>query len=1140
MMPISGNFEFLSEHSPIFLQLARTAEAVFASDPNTTLIKLRQLGEALAQDLASRYGIGFNTLTTQKDLLSKIDQAIQFDYRIKQLFQHLRIAGNEATHQFQTRHQEALDGLKAARELAIWFHRSFGNHTSSFKVGAFIAPRDPSLPLRELTQQIEQLKTQLQTANQQAGSNQDLVSLLSQQKTEADALAQLMDEEAQRFKQQAETIELELLSQQEQFQAEIKQLQAELATQKDAAQQNKRRKALLQKIHLADKQIDLNEDMTRALIDQQLRAVGWEADSKHLRFNLGARPEAKTFKAIAEWPTFAGETGRADYVLFDGLTAVAAIEAKRERKHVYSAIDQAKRYAKGMQTQQACELAGEWGEFKLPFVFATNGRAYVPQLAQESGIWFLDLRDDYNQRRALEHWYSPQDLRAYLKQDTRQAETTLETMPFAFDFNLRPYQIQAIQAVEQQIAQQQREMLVAMATGTGKTKTCIALIYRLLKAGRFRRILFLVDRSALGMQAFNAFNETRMENASTFADTFTVLNLKDKYPEGDARCVQIATVQSMIKRVLFEPDQQPSVGQYDCIVVDECHRGYLLDKLMDDTELEFRDHDDYLSKYKQVIHYFDAVRIGLTATPAAHTTAIFGKPAFTYSYPEAVIDGFLVDHLPPIRIQTKLAQDGIHYAVNEEVKVYDATKAQVVSYHTPDELQFDVAQFNRKVITENFNRAVITHLIEQELIDPAQPAKTLVFCVNDVHADLVVSLFKSICAEHLGGIEDDAIMKITGSVDKPLDQLLRYKNDRLPNIAVTVDLLTTGIDVDTISNLVFLRQVNSRILYEQMLGRATRLCPDIHKGHFRIFDAVDLYAKLEQVNTMRPVVTDPAISFMRLETEIAHGETAALVELARGQFLAKLQVKKNYLTDAQAESFHTLTGDSAQNLIPQLKALSFADLASWMQAHQGIGDILDAKVRSPRPTLVISGHADEVIAVTTGYGEGNARPEDYLEAFRQFINAQGNKLPALELVITRPWSLTRADLKKLVVELEKNRFREVELDAAWQAAKNEAMVARIMGHIRQAALGEALIPWAKRVDKALAQILSQQDWKLGQRKWIEAIAGQTKAEIIVDLDSFHAPIFKNQGGLKKANILFEDNPAAILQRFNEALWRDVG
>ena len=157
-MQTHGNFEFLSEHSPILLQLARTAEAIFVSDPNTTLIKLRQLGEALAQDLASRYGIRFDEQTTQRDLLNKLQQELQLDRKIRDLFYILRVEGNKATHEFQTRHQEALNGLKMARELAVWFHRSFGKQGNQFKAGAFIPPRDPSQPLRELTEQIAQLK----------------------------------------------------------------------------------------------------------------------------------------------------------------------------------------------------------------------------------------------------------------------------------------------------------------------------------------------------------------------------------------------------------------------------------------------------------------------------------------------------------------------------------------------------------------------------------------------------------------------------------------------------------------------------------------------------------------------------------------------------------------------------------------------------------------------------------------------------------------------------------------------------------------------------------------------------------------------------------------------------------------------
>lgn len=163
-------------------------------------------------------------------------------------------------------------------------------------------------------------------------------------------------------------------------------------------------------------------------------------------------------------------------------------------------------------------------------------------------------------------------------------------------------------------------MLLAMATGTGKTKTCFALIYRLLKAQRFRRILFLVDRSALGEQAANAFKDTRMESLQTFADTFGIKELDEQTPDSDT-AVHIATVQGMVQRALYPGDDTtpPAVDQYDCIVVDECHRGYLLDRELSDTELGFRSFEDYISRYRRVLDYFDALKIGLTATPALHT-----------------------------------------------------------------------------------------------------------------------------------------------------------------------------------------------------------------------------------------------------------------------------------------------------------------------------------------------------------------------------------------------------------------------------------------------------------------------------------------------------------------------------------------
>jgi type I restriction enzyme, R subunit len=313
---------------------------------------------------------------------------------------------------------------------------------------------------------------------------------------------------------------------------------------------------------------------------------------------------------------------------------MSEVEAKRQNLDVSAALQQAKRYSRGFMPSPETVLHAEnWGTdgaYRIPFAFSSNGRPFLRQLSTKSGIWFCDLRRPDNLGHALDGWYTPEGLTALLKRDEDRAHEQLALEPFTYGFTLRPYQQAAIQAVEAAIASRQRAMLLAMATGTGKTKTCVALIYRLLKARRFRRVLFLVDRSALGEQAANAFKDTRMESLQTFADIFGIKELDEPQPDADT-AVHIATVQGMVQRVLYPgEDETPApVDQYDCIVVDECHRGYLLDRELSDTELSFRSYDDYISKYRRVLDYFDVVKIGLTATPALHTPQIFGAPIFT-------------------------------------------------------------------------------------------------------------------------------------------------------------------------------------------------------------------------------------------------------------------------------------------------------------------------------------------------------------------------------------------------------------------------------------------------------------------------------------------------------------------------------
>ncbi len=422
--------------------------------------------------------------------------------------------------------------------------------------------------------------------------------------------------------------------------------------------------------------------------------------------------------------------------------------------------------------------------------------------------------------------------------------------------------------MEHALAQGQSQCLLAMATGTGKTRTIIGLMYRFLKAERFRRILFLVDRTALGDQAQDAFNEAPLEGGMPLSKIYNVAELGDMAAEaGNPRAGGHRAGHGAPH---FLPAMhRPLLDAFDCIIVDEAHRGYTLDQDMTEGEQALRDPAQYLSSYRRVLDYFDAVKIGLTATPAKHTTDIFGKPVYTYSYREAVADDWLIDHEPPIRYETLLSRHGIHFDKGQQVEALNLSTGEVESAELEDELHFELESFNRRVINEDFNRVICQQLAQE--LDPMGEEKTLIFCATDAHADMVKRLLGQAFADLYGdSYNQAAVEKITGASDK-VDQLIRrYKNERFPSIAITVDLLTTGIDVPAISHLVFMRRVKSRILYEQMIGRATRRCDAIGKTVFKIYDPVDLYATLQAVNTMQPLVKDPKVTVEQLLDELNH------------------------------------------------------------------------------------------------------------------------------------------------------------------------------------------------------------------------------------------------------------------------------
>lgn len=321
----------------------------------------------------------------QFELLRRLSDRGAVSEQAAQLFHDIRKAGNQATHGTYGEHRTALSHLKYARWLGVWYHKAYGG-ARSFKVGPFLPPPDPQQEQAALKEELEKLR---QTAAQQEAE-------LAATQSWAQQAQQIAAEEAE-LRQIAEALLIEVETQAEaasELAARLSEMQA--AASKAPAEVQ----SAIATAQTVDQELPLDERETRRLIDAQLRAAGWEVDSERMTYGNGTRPQKGKNWAIAEWPT---TNGRADYALFVGLQVLGVVEAKRKRKDVYGAIDRAKRYSREYVVKGAEELPGGPWEYagqayKVPFVFATNGRAFLPQLETKSGIWFCDVRRAENIR----------------------------------------------------------------------------------------------------------------------------------------------------------------------------------------------------------------------------------------------------------------------------------------------------------------------------------------------------------------------------------------------------------------------------------------------------------------------------------------------------------------------------------------------------------------------------------------------------------------------------------------------------------------------------------------------------------------------------------------------------------------------
>lgn len=512
---MASNFKFLETEFPVLANFGNLAEQYCYTDPNSCLMKLGMIGETIVNLMFTYDKIPIPYDNSAVNRINVLSSEGLLTRDLTDILHALRKVRNKAVHENYSESSDCPVFLQMAYSLSEWFMQTYGDW--NYRHQNFV------MPVKE-EDKIENL----------------VVVNKAQEEEKEEELTKAAVACAERAEQVDKKVRLKQAN-------------------KMASQRQK------------------SEAETRYMIDEQLRQVGWEANTQEIRYSKGARPTKGRNMAIAEWPTDStvSKKGYADYALFVGTKLVGIIEAKAEHKDIPSVIDyQGKDYPRNIRKEDAKYQIATWGEFKVPFTFATNGRPYLEQFKTKSGIWFLDLREPSKVPVALHGWISPNGIMERLEKDIQAGNNALQVMPYDLltdkdGLNLREYQVKAIKAAEKAVIDGQKEVLIAMATGTGKTRTVLGMIYRFLKTNRFKRILFLVDRTSLGDQASDVFGEVKLEELMTLDEIYNIKGLDEKTVDKETR-IQVATVQSMVKRILYNEGQaMPSVTDFDLIIIDE-------------------------------------------------------------------------------------------------------------------------------------------------------------------------------------------------------------------------------------------------------------------------------------------------------------------------------------------------------------------------------------------------------------------------------------------------------------------------------------------------------------------------------------------------------------------------------------------
>lgn len=884
-----------------------------------------------------------------------------------------------------------------------------------------------------------------------------------------------------------------------------------------------------------------SEKQTRTnRIDPRLKAAGWDVVSIPFDQLSGVA------QAIEEFPTAAGP---ADYALADGGRPIGVVEAKKLTVGPEGVLTQASRYSKGM-SDFGFNLPDE---HHVPFLYSTNGEQ----------IMFHDVRNELNRSREVAGFHTLPALQEMLARDTSADMARLATIPM--HHRIRDYQIEASEAIEKGLAEGKRKMLVTMATGTGKTMMTVHEVYRLMKSGVARRVLFLVDRKALAAQAVRAFKSFEPEPGKKFDSLYEIYSQRfqredfgddEKFdsnvlpksyltdPKVGSSFVYISTIQRMTinlfgRSAVFTDEEAIDddveqldipIHAFDLIVADECHRGY------SSTEA---------GVWRKTLDHFDAIKVGLTATPAQHTMAYFENLIYRYDYERAVAERVLVDY-DVVRIKSDVRMHGVFLHPGEAIDTVDPESGQKQFDFLEDERVFDTTEVERRITAPDSNKKILEEVktyCDAHEAETGRFPKTLIFAVNDLphtsHSDQLVRQ-----AREVFNRGEDFVSKVTGRVDRPLQRIREFRNRPKPMIVVSVDMLTTGVDIPDLEFLVFLRPVKSRILFEQMLGRGTRRgdkYPD--KDHFTVFDCFD-GTLFEYFRNTTDITAEPPASDTKSIAEVIDDIWANRDrEYSSNRLVKRLQRIDKSMAGESREAFSAYVPDGdlgvfATSLKARLRD-SFSETMKLLR-DPGFQDLLVNYKRPERTFIVAHGVVDSVESgwLIKGADGKEYKPEDYLQAFERFVRENESHIEALQILLARPQEWSTEALKALrdTLSTTPERFTEANLRKAFEAKHHKALI-DIISMVKNAADEDAeLFTAEQRVNLAVAVISQNRALTDDQGKWLDYIRQHLIQNLTIDRDDFDTvPVLANRGGWGRANRVFGGQLAELLSEVQKEL-----